>query len=298
VMLIGRSTVVIGRGKNCRSRKFLPIAQMVFTGSAWTARRPASRTHRNGVLFYHRHFLGAWMFEAIPVLSSAECERVRQAVHALRSNWIVRGSADYPFYTVGAASYIDAVPQTPPPRYQEILVETNPVLREHFDWLYARLMNKLSVHLQAAVRTANELALPGFHVWQGLDVPTSPTSVHFDLQYTSIPWPDLGRSDLSRPLSFTLPIALPRGGGGLNSWEISYEEQVAHFQATRESTPAEEMPKLRTRTFHPYTPGVLALHSGHTLHQIAAVDQAYPDDERITLQGHGLYCDGAWTIYW
>ena len=62
--------------------------------------------------------------------------------------------------------------------------------------------------------------------------------------------------------------------------------------------PVEEIAQSRTRTFHPYTPGVLMLHSGHTLHQIAAVDQAYPDDERITLQGHGLYCDGAWTIYW
>ena len=56
--------------------------------------------------------------------------------------------------------------------------------------------------------------------------------------------------------------------------------------------------KSRTRTFHPYTPGVLMLHSGHTLHQIAAVDKAYPDDERITLQAHGLHCDGGWTIYW
>ena len=63
------------------------------------------------------------MFDAIPVLSSAECERVRQTVHALRSSWIARGSADYPFYTVGAASYIDAVSRTPPPRYAEILVE-------------------------------------------------------------------------------------------------------------------------------------------------------------------------------
>jgi hypothetical protein len=45
------------------------------------------------------------MFEAIPVLSSVECDRVRQTVHALRSSWIVRGSVDYAFYTVGAASY-------------------------------------------------------------------------------------------------------------------------------------------------------------------------------------------------
>src|SRR4249920_1130587 len=96
---------------------------------------------------------GACVLDAIPVLNSEECELARQAVHALRSSWITRGSADYPFYTVGAASYIDAVPGTKPPRYSEILVETNPVLREHFDWLYARVMNKLSVHLQAVVRT-------------------------------------------------------------------------------------------------------------------------------------------------
>jgi len=238
------------------------------------------------------------LFDAIPVLSSAECERVRQTVHGLRSRWIARGSADYPFYTVGAASYIDAVSRTPPPRYSEILVETNPVLREHFHWLYARLMNKLSLHLQAVVRTADELALPGFHVWQGLSVPTSSLSIHFDLQYMSIPWPDVPRSDRSRPLSFTLPIALPRRGGGLNSWDLSYEEQAAHFQTTGKFTPIEEMAKSRTRTHHPYTKGVLTLHSGHTLHQIAAVDRAYPDDERITLQGHGLCCGGVWMIYW
>ena len=237
------------------------------------------------------------MLDAIPVLSSEECELARQAVHALRSSWIARGSADYPFYTVGAASYIDAVPSTTPPRYSQILVETNPLLREHFDWLYARVMNKLSVHLQTEVRTADELALPGFHVWQGLSVPTSSLSIHFDLQYLSIPWPNVARSDHSRPLSFTLPIALPRGGGGLNTWDLSYEEQAAHLQANK-FTPVEEIARSRTQTFHPYTPGVLMLHSGHTLHQIAAVDKAYPDDERITLQGHGLYCDGAWTIYW
>jgi hypothetical protein len=109
------------------------------------------------------------VFDAIPVLSSAECERVRQAIHALRTSWIVRGNANYPFYTVGAASYIDAVSPTPPPRYSEILVETNPVLREHFHWLYARLMCKLSVHLQATVRTSDELALPGYMA--GADCP-------------------------------------------------------------------------------------------------------------------------------
>src|SRR5262249_40037744 len=163
---------------------------------------------------------------------------------------------------------IDAVRGTTPPRYSEILVETNPVLREHFHWLYALLMNKLSLHLQAVVCTADELALPGFAVWQGERVPTSAVAIPLDLHDLSIPGADLARSDHSRPLSFTLPIALPRGGGGLNTWDLSYEEQAAHFQATRTFAPVAEMAKSRTRTFHPYTPGVLVLHSGHTLHQI------------------------------
>lgn len=238
------------------------------------------------------------MFDAIPILNAEECGRIRRTVHELREIWIMRGSHEHPFYTVGAASYIDATSRIPPPRYSAILGETNPVLREHFHWLYSRLMYELSVYLQAEVRMADELACPGFHIWQGLGVPTSSLSIHFDLQYMSIPWADVPRSDRSRPLSFTLPIVLPRGGGGLNSWDLSFEAQSAMVRESQQVTPVEELIKSRNRTFHPYTEGVLTLHSGHTLHQIAAVEQAYPDDERITLQGHGLCCDRVWTIYW
>lgn len=230
---------------------------------------------------------------SIPILSAEECARARNTVHALRSRWITRGSPEHPFHTVGAASYIDATSHAPAPRYSEILVETNPVLREHFRWLYARVMYALSIYLQAEVRTADDLALPGFHVWEGLNVPTSSLSIHFDLQYLAIPWPGVARADRTRPLSFTLPVALPKAGGGLNSWDLRYEAQATGRIAT-----PDEMTRSRTRTFHPYAEGAMTLHSGHTLHQIAAVERAEPDDERITLQGHGLYCDGAWTIYW
>ena len=53
--------------------------------------------HANTKISYYAKVIklvGARVFDAIPVLSSAECERVRQTVHALRSRWIVRGSAD------------------------------------------------------------------------------------------------------------------------------------------------------------------------------------------------------------
>jgi hypothetical protein len=242
------------------------------------------------------------LFDAISILNTDECSRVHRTIHDLRREWIMRGNPEHPFYTVGAASYIDATsppaPSNAPPRYSAVLAETNPMLREHFSWLYARVMYALSVYLQAEVRTADELALPGFHIWCGREVPTTSLSIHFDLQYMSIPWPHVARADRGRPLSFTLPIALPREGGGLNSWDLSYEAHMAQVRAAGTALSMEETTRSRTKTFHPYTEGVLTLHSGHTLHQIAAVDRVYPEDERITLQGHGLCCDGVWTIYW
>src|SRR5262245_44368949 len=83
---------------------------------------------------------GSPVFDSIPVLSAAECEHVRQTVHGLRSLWINRGSAEYPFYTLGAASYIDAVPGPTPARYSELLEQLNPSLERSFAWLYNRLM--------------------------------------------------------------------------------------------------------------------------------------------------------------
>jgi len=239
------------------------------------------------------------VFASIPVLSAPECALVRETVLALRPHWTLRGSSGHPFYTVGAASYIDA--NSPTPRYTELLAQTNPLLREHFGWLHSRVMYALSLYLQAVVRTADELALPGFHIWEGLAVPTWPVSIHFDLQYQSIPWADAARADRTQPLSFTLPIALPLEGGGLNSWDLSYEghlAQIAKQNRAHQYSPLEELMRTHTRTYHAYECGTLTLHSGHTVHQIAPVEQAFPDDERITLQGHGLYCDGAWTLYW
>jgi len=55
---------------------------------------------------------------------------------------------------------------------------------------------------------------------------------------------------------------------------------------------------LLTARHHAYQPGTLVLHSGHMLHQIAPVPSVEPDDERIALQGHGIFYDGGWKLYW
>ena len=47
-----------------------------------------------------------------------------------------------------------------------------------------------------------------------------------------------------------------------------------------------------------YTEGVLMLHSGHLLHQIAPATNMQPSDRRITLQGHAVPRDGVYQVHW
>jgi hypothetical protein len=55
---------------------------------------------------------------------------------------------------------------------------------------------------------------------------------------------------------------------------------------------------LLDRMRFPYTPGAIALHSGHLMHQIGEIDEVAPGDERVTLQGHALFHKGEWKLYW
>jgi hypothetical protein len=137
------------------------------------------------------------------------------------------------------------------------------------------------------------LALPGFHIYlsdKAFEHPIDP--IHFDLQYRFHDWRDTD-ADLDHPISFTLAISLPQHGGGLNTWDISLAER-----RLRASESPEELAQSCERVFHAYQRGHMALHSGHLLHQIAPGTDLQAQDERITLQGHGLYAAGMWRLYW
>ncbi|MCP5507982.1 MAG: hypothetical protein H7A37_06755 [Chlamydiales bacterium] len=67
--------------------------------------------------------------------------------------------------------------------------------------------------------------------------------------------------------------------------DLSEEERLA----LREKAPVHYLP---------YEEGKILIHDGLTLHQIAPAEKMQPDDERITLQGHALFCDGAWRLHW
>ena len=153
-------------------------------------------------------------------------------------------------------------------------------------------------------------------------------SLHVDIQYKEHMdyWATHKEFDLEDQLSFTLPIELPTHGGGLWLWDWleldteqidnfnfqgdenkdTYIKEVMKDIDPRESKefwengslPFKYNPIYDTKPMVvPYTVGKLFYHVGHILHQIIPGYNLQPGDRRITLQGHGIKCDGIWKIY-
>jgi hypothetical protein len=236
---------------------------------------------------------------SIGMLTETQCENAYTRICELQDDWIPRGGANSAFFTFGAATYLDVTyPEKAGANYHEKVHRYNPLLRQHFDWLYEILSKVLEEHLGASVDCEESFALPGFHIWLSHALSTKPvTSIHFDLQYQSLAWQNADNIDFTKLISFTLPIRLPVRGGGLNMWNITYPEFV---QARRQGTiqSVQDFASSTEYQYYPYTVGHLVIHSGYSLHQIAPAAEVYETDRRITLQGHGLWVAGQWRIYW
>src|SRR4051794_968951 len=125
------------------------------------------------------------MITSFTLLTISECAAVERRVKELRDAWTPRG-AQQPshFFTLGAAAYLDDSAE-----YVQRARDLNPLLRETFGELYAKLTDFLTRRLRAPVELADHLGLPGFHIWESPAVFTQRTaSVHFDLQYLRT-WP-------------------------------------------------------------------------------------------------------------
>jgi len=213
-------------------------------------------------------------------------------VLAQRQRWVRRGTTE--FYTFGAASYLDDGST-----YETRAAESNPVLLTRFAPLFKELLDRIAGRFGAPAVLAEGKAVPGFHVWGVPGIPTGPhASLHFDLQYEKLLWPDAPPTDASSSMSFTLPLRLPLRGAGLSVWNVTYERVQAFYARTRFQGTIEDLLPLFEERVEPYARGELLVHSGHQLHRIAPVSEVLPDDLRITLQGHGRLIGGAWHLYW
>jgi hypothetical protein len=223
------------------------------------------------------------------MLSAEECTLVAATVDALRPLWIPRRRRSGAFHTLGAASYLDYN------QYFERAALFNGHLEREFGWLYERLRQTLSDRLECRVAFEPRAARPGFHIFHPADDMTIPAgNRHFDLQFEKITWPDGDRLDFTTPVSYTLAIRLPHSGGGLNVWPLTKTEYDAMDADARHGFNLDQ-----TIEFIPYQEGGLVCHSGFLLHTAAASRSTLrAEDRRLTLQGHALWREDTYLLYW
>lgn len=250
-----------------------------------------------------------WISE-IESLDNAECLKVRKTLDELRPHWIQR-HPKAPFYTLGASNYFD-IAYNPLLPYYRFAAQFNPILREHLGWLYDRVAERLSAHFGEPVAYRDSLALPGFHILlsdKSFETAKDLThlewfkakgkadivanAIHCDTAHMVVNWGSSEGIDFANPISITLSIALPASGAGLNYWDYGLERTKGMSQAE-----LRELLLASDRHYHPYRAGSMVVHSGLRYHQMAPMKELLPTDERITLQGHGLRCDGTWQLFW
>ena len=232
------------------------------------------------------------MLATYEFLDAEECSRVRDIIMGLQEHWVNRASGFLPFYTLGAASYLDTT-STDQEAYYQAAMRDNPILESHFPMLYEMLCEKLAEITGFPTHFADKMALPGFHIFlynKTFEYPVAHTL--FDLQFQSLKW-EYEKVDLEHPISFTCPIVMPKTGSGLNYWEITRDE-TKHLSDGE----LENLRRSKETLYFPYKQGNLIFHEGLVLHQIAPSKDLQEDDERITLQGHGIVCDGVLCLYW
>jgi hypothetical protein len=222
------------------------------------------------------------------ILDSAECEDAAECVLALRSRWSVRTEGS--FYTLGAASYMDATKQHA--AYSAAAAVTNPILEESFDWLLERVREFFEELLGETVSYDTRYALPGFHIFVLRGEDRSQDNVaaraHFDLQWMHA----IQGSEPSGTLSFTLPVREPTGGASMEIWPARYQDAV------RLGIVASQYAASHSSQTVWYSPGRIVVHDGYVLHAIGRAGVAAPKGMRITLQGHGVRLPRGWILYW
>ena len=258
----------------------------------------------------------------LKVLDQEGIDNTIQRIDLMKDWWIPRGiycgaggftaSEENPvdFYTLGVATYIDGISDIQ--YYYDYIKDQNPVFKDYFGWLYDAVVYSLW-DVIGECQLADFLAYPGFHIFgtkpneppkmatkMYMEQPSA--TIHVDLQHEQhdFLWSHFKEVDLENTLSFTLPIQVPMNGGGLNTWE---EESMKQYEIDNEYT--KHMKELDYSqwgdygepTVVPYTAGKLFWFTGRLVHQIAPGFNLCWGDKRISLQGHGVKCDGKWVLY-
>lgn len=238
----------------------------------------------------------------VQILSKEECAYAVEVVNKCSDAWIARGDNigdDHFFYTLGAVSYIDC--RKSRDYYVDNMKKYNEMMHKNFSWMYDIILEKME-EIIGYSKISNSLAPPGFHIFSPLPgsllsekaestLQKTSAPVHVDIQHKShsCVWNKYKSVDMKNVLSFTIPVLLPECGGGLKIWDKIDPKLYSLLDRDEK----QKDPPLTVR----YTTGEAFFHKGRLMHQILNNGETSPQYKRITIQGHGVKCDGIWQIY-
>jgi len=193
-----------------------------------------------------------------------DTKSVVERLFSLKDHWELR-SEYYPFYTLGKSAYLDGKS----PVYHNH-PETDNIISGNFKDIIDAMLDYLSEFYGEKVLLTNELAVPGFHIFESSPKFQSMSgSWHYDLPHQTL---GIGGIDNS---TVTVVIQIPKSGAGLDWIDVGGMQQ-----------------------YLPYAEKDIITHDGMTPHRIAAFKEIIEGEYRITMQGHLIRSDKTLELYW
>jgi len=236
-----------------------------------------------------------------PFLNEISCHEMIALLEEHRELALDRNPANPgAFVTYGRAAYLDlCLPRANPEQdYFGALPASNDALLAILSDFYKQLLSKVEALLgEPTAYDPQSFALPGIHIFRGNGIRSaSEAGSHFDVQYQKLRL----KSPIDQaapPISITIPLKNPHYGTGLQVYDVTYEDYARAYEMGRITT-LDQLVRRKTSAYYPYHIGELILHRGLVVHCITSPGPILPSDERITIQGHGIRCNGTWILYW
>jgi len=217
------------------------------------------------------------------LFSPAETAEISAAVDRIPASLRRHGwsSGSSGMVTIGEPLYRN---RARPDYYAECARADNRRLYRHFRWVYEKVAEFFEQRYRAPVVFAEELALPGFHLFEYLRAGRyEGGSWHFDLLHRQVPFLAAHHDEIQAIVNFTLPVEVPSGGTGMDLVD---------------DEPGAAVPGAGVGLAAPYAPGVLVFNEREYWHRIGASTCLHDGERRVTLQGHGVRFRGRLLLFW
>ena len=163
--------------------------------------------------------------------------------------------------------------------YVEQAKATNALLYATYRGLYDRVADFFEDRYGLPVDFVAELAVPGFHLMTyGQAGRFAGGGWHVDQVAQQVPYFADRIDEVDAVLNFTLPLAVPSGGTGMDIVEPESDPQRQVHVA--------------------YQPGVVLFNECELLHRFGASICLEPGECRLTMQGHGVRYRGRVLLFW